>query len=137
MEYLTENNMKVVVVVEKQAGEKNCSCFIEKPIDNCMLAGYGETVDKAVEDLLEARREMIEEGRNIPELEMSFTYDIWAFFDKYPLNISAIAKRIGVNPSLMRQYVSGNRKPSGKRIAEIQSAIHAMGRELAGVSLFS
>ena len=84
MEYLTENNMKVVVVVEKQAGEKNCSCFIEKPIDNCLLAGYGETVDKAVEDLLETRREMIEEGRNIPELEMRFTYDIWAFFDKYP-----------------------------------------------------
>lgn len=127
--------MNVVVTVEKQAGEKNCSCVIEKTIDKCLLAGYGENVEQAVEDLLATRKELIEEGKDIPELEMSFKYDIWAFFDKYPLNISAIAKRIGINPSLMRQYVSGNRTPSKKRTEEIQNAIQSLGKELSSVSL--
>lgn len=128
--------MKVAVTVEKQAGEKNCSCFVDKKIDNCLLAGYGPTVDDAVADMLTARKELIEAGYDIPELEMSFSYDIWAFFDKYPLNVSAIAKRIGINPSLMRQYVSGSRKPSAKRTGEIQAAIRSLGRELASASLF-
>ncbi len=129
--------MKVTVIVEKQPGEKNCSCLIEKCIDDCLLVGYGPTVDAAVEDLLRTRQEYIDMGHNIPELEMSFKYDIWAFFDRFPISITSLARHIGVNPSLMRQYVSGNRKPSRKRLDEIESAIHAFADELSTVSLVS
>lgn len=127
--------MKVTVFVEKQPGAKNCSCFIDESIDNCVLVGYGATTDAAVEDLLLTRQEYISMGHAIPELEMVFKYDIWAFFDKFPISITALAKRIGVNPSLMRQYVSGNRKPSQKRLGEIETAVHDFARELSTVSL--
>lgn len=129
--------MKVTVVVEKQPGVKNCSCFVEENIDKCMLAGYGKTVDEAVTDLLAARQELVKLGRNIPELEISFKYDLWAFFDKYPVNVSALAQRIGINPSLMRQYVAGVRRPSKKRVGEIETAMRDFGKELMGVSLTS
>ncbi len=127
--------MRVTVYVEKQPNEKNCSCFINETINNCSLAGYGSTVDAAIEDLLVTRKEYNEMGRDIPELEMTFKYDIWAFFDKFPISITPLAKRIGINPSLMRQYVSGNRKPSATRLEAIESAIHEFGKELSAVSL--
>lgn len=127
--------MKVTVFVEKQPGEKNCSCFIDEDFDKCTLTGFGANVDAAVKDLVNTREELVGMGYDIPEFEMTFKYDIWAFFDKFPISITPLAKRIGVNPSLMRQYVSGNRKPSQKRLEEIEAAIHEFGRELSSVSL--
>lgn len=128
--------MKVIVNVEKVAGERNCSCFIDGTIDNCGLFGFGPTVDAAVKDLLVARQELTElEGKNIPELEMSFRYDIWAFFDKFPMNASLVAKRIGINPSLMRQYIAGSKKPSKKRVEQIQEGVRMLGQELSTISL--
>lgn len=127
--------MKVTVYVEKQPGQKNCSCYIKEVFDGCALAGYGATVEEALEDLKVAREELVDMGHDIPELEISCSYDIWAFFDKYPLNITAMAKRIGINPSLLRQYVSGIRKPSRTRVAEIETAVRDFGRELSSTSL--
>lgn len=127
--------MKVTVHVEKIPGERNCTCFIDGTFDNCGLAGYGSTVDDAVKDLLVVRKEFIEMGHDIPELEMDFKYDLWAFFDKYPMNITMVAKQIGINPSLMRQYVSGVRKPSQKRIEQIQHGVNEIGRSLSTVAL--
>lgn len=127
--------MKVTVHCEKIPGERNCSCFIDETFDKCGLNGYGATVDAAIEDLKQVRKEYVDEGHDIPELEMTFKYDLWAFFDKFPMNITMVAKQIGVNPSLMRQYVSGNRKPSQKRIEEIQDGIREIGKSLSQVSL--
>ena len=92
--------MKVTVCVEKQAGKKNCSCFVEEDLGKVGLCGYGPTVDSAVEDLLVARLESIGEGYDIPELEMTFKYDLWAFFDKFPMNATLVAKQIGINASI-------------------------------------
>lgn len=127
--------MKVTVVVEKQPGENNCSCFVEETFDKCTLTGFGANVDAAVKDLVSTRADLVSMGYDIPELEMSFKYDIWAFFDRFPVSITPLAKRMGLNPSLMRQYVSGNRKPSQKRLEEIETAIHEFGKELSSVSL--
>lgn len=129
--------MKVTVIAEKQPGVRNCSCFLEKDVDEKHgLSGYGPTVDAAVKDLLDARQEYIDiDGVDMPELEMAFKYDIWAFFDKFPLNASLVAKQIGINPSLMRQYISGSKKPSEKRIEEIQKGIRDLGKTLSDISL--
>ena len=127
--------MKVTVCVEKQAGKKNCSCFIEENLGKVGLCGYGPTVDSAIEDLLIARKENIEDGYDIPELEMTFKYDLWAFFDKFPMNETLVAKQIGINVSLMRQYIAGQKQPGKKRIEQIQEGIRNIGKQLSGVSL--
>lgn len=127
--------MKVTVCVEKQPGVRNCSCFVEEKVGRFGLIGYGPTVDEAVNDLRLSRQEAIEEGADIPELEMSFKYDLWAFFDKFPMNASLVARQIGINPSLMRQYIAGQKKPSHKRMEEIQDGIRQIGQQLASVSL--
>lgn len=127
--------MKVTVCVEKQPGVKNCSCFVEEKTGRFRLIGYGPTVNESVKDLLLSRQEAIECGVDVPELEMTFKYDLWAFFDKYPVNASLVAKQIGINPSLMRQYISGSKKPSQKRVEEIQEGIRQIGQQLAEISL--
>lgn len=127
--------MEVNVTVEKKPDARECSCFVEEDLDGCALAGYGKTVDEAVADMLAAREELIGLGYDIPELEMHFRYDLWAFFDKFPVNASAFARLVGLNASLMRQYVSGTRKPGKRRTMEIEQALHAMGNSLASVSL--
>lgn len=43
--------------------------------------------------------------------------DLGAFFSYYPyLNISAVAKRLGINAAFMRKYASGVCCPSEKRL---------------------
>lgn len=128
--------MKVHVVIEKVAGENNCSCYVEEMVHSqCGLAGFGRTPDAAIADLFEVRKEYIQEGYDIPELEPLFKYDLWAFFDKFPIAATSVASHIGINPSLMRQYISGVKMPSKKRIGQIQTAIREIGKEMANVTL--
>ena len=53
----------------------------------------------------------------------------------YGINVSAIARRIGLPQSLMAAYVSGIKKPSEERKKEIETALHQLGAELATVRL--
>ena len=55
-------------------------------------------------------------------------YDI--FIHHPELNVSAIARRMGISQSLFAQYISGTKKPSQKRMDEIFSTLHAIGKEL-------
>ncbi len=59
---------------------------------------------------------------------------IFALLQTTP-TLTLVAKQIGINASLMRQYISGNKKPSKKRIEEIQEGIRLIGRQLSGISL--
>lgn len=70
---------KVIVHVTKQPGKPNCSCYIDETFDGCGIAGYGATVDAALEDMETARKEFIAMGRKISELEYHLQYDVWAF----------------------------------------------------------
>ena len=57
------------------------------------------------------------------------------FKSLYGINVSAIARRIGLPQSLMAAYVSGIKKPSEERKKEIETAIHRLGEELMAVEL--
>ncbi|MBR5563415.1 MAG: DUF2442 domain-containing protein [Bacteroidales bacterium] len=52
-------------------------------------------------------------------------------FKKFPqLNVSEIAKSIGINKSLLSQYIYGIKTPSEKRMNEIKAALNNLGKEL-------
>jgi len=60
--------------------------------------------------------------------------EVARIFRKFPqLNVSEVARGMGMNKSLLSKYIYGAKKPSGRRVAEIKDALHAMGRELAAV----
>ena len=53
----------------------------------------------------------------------------------YGINVSAIARRMGLPQSLMAAYVSGIKKPSDERKKEIEDTLHQLGNELLQVQL--
>ena len=55
------------------------------------------------------------------------------FMDHPEMNVSALARRMGISQSLMAQYISGKKNPSEARMDLILNTIHAVGQELAAV----
>ena len=51
------------------------------------------------------------------------------------ININQLAKRAGINQSLLAKYVCGNKRPSSKRKKEIGDALRQLGRELNSINL--
>lgn len=99
------------------------------------LAGYGNTAKQAIEDMYVAQKEikelLEEEGKQMPELEFVFRFDIGSFFDYYSyLNMSGVAKKAGVNASLMRQYAMGKHEPSQKRKQQILDCLRQISQEM-------
>lgn len=67
----------------------------------------------------------------------SFNYDnpepagISRFFLTHPeINASAVARRLGIQQSLLASYISGTKRPSKEREAMIMAEIRAIGAEL-------
>lgn len=57
-------------------------------------------------------------------------------FNRFPmLNVAQMAKAMGVNRSLMQQYINGRKRPSPERAAEIEAYIHTLGTELTKTHL--
>ena len=59
---------------------------------------------------------------------------LYKLFMAHPeLNVSALARRMGISQSLMAQYISGNKTPSKERLKLIYETLHEVGRELIAV----
>jgi len=60
--------------------------------------------------------------------------ELYRLFKKHPeLNVSAVARRIGISQSVMGSYLCGRKKPSLLRENKIKNAVRQIGRELAEV----
>ncbi len=99
---------------------------------------YGETLEELKSNAKEALELYFEESQNtIPKsLKFEFVYDIREFFEvNNYINISKLAERSGINPSLLRQYARGIKYPGEKQIAKIQATIREIGKELTKSTL--
>ena len=75
----------------------------------------------------------------------SFTYedrepsvDIARVFKSFPeINVSSVARRMGIRQSVMASYLCGAKKPSESKKAEIEKILHQLGTELLTVKLTS
>jgi hypothetical protein len=129
---------KVIIQVEKCKEEKNFSCYMVDKFPDFHLAGFGNSAKQAMEDIFVAKEEikelLEEEGKQMPELVFEFRYDIGSFFDYFSyLNINGVAKKAGINASLMRQYAMGIHEPSKKRKQQILDCLHRISKELQAV----
>ena len=132
--------MKTTALIEKG---KDGTFGIFTPDINSTIIGDGNTVEEAKADFENSVKEVIlsytEEGEELPEelkdIQFVYKYDIASFFNYYPiLNISQLAKAIGINTSLMHQYKAGQ-YISEKQLKKIENEIHNIGNELATIQL--
>ncbi len=127
--------MKRLVIVERGKGKRNFSCFATENVGKYALAGYGASAREAMEDIKVAMQEYKEiaeeEGEEFPEVDLVFRLDIGSFFDYYPLDVTAVAKYIGINPSVLRQYVTSLREPKQRQIDKIREGLNKLAKDLA------
>ena len=126
--------MKRLIVVERGKGKGNFSCFATESVGNYVIAGYGSNSREELADAQVAINEYkdiaAERGEEIPDMEFDIKLDIGAFFDYFPLDVTATARYIGVNPSVLRQYVTGLREPRQVQIDKIREGIKKLATEL-------
>lgn len=130
--------MKVTVIIEK-AKDGYYSCYVEDDLPGFGLSGFGESAEAAKEDMLKSYQEMkeiqAEEGKEVPELEFTYKYDMQSFFDYFSfLNVSKVAELAGINPSLMRQYTSGVANAGQKQYDKIRVAVERISKELSAAT---
>ena len=104
-------------------------------VDDNFIATEAETYDNLKTNVLEAVNLAFEDTDftyNIKEIQ--FEYDLASFFDFYKvINAKALSERIGMNQSLLAQYISGIKKPSVPQTKRILYGVQQIGRELADV----
>lgn len=55
-------------------------------------------------------------------------------FHKFPqLNVSEVARTIGINKSLLSRYIYGIKKPSQQRVDQIMNTIREIGRQMSSI----
>ena len=55
-------------------------------------------------------------------------------FKKFPwLNVSEVARTLGINKSLLSRYIYGIKKPSEQRTKQIYDAVRDLGRQMASI----
>jgi len=63
-------------------------------------------------------------------------YDLPQFFQFYKeINAKALAKRVGMNQTLLSQYVNGKKSPSEKQVKKILTGIRELGKELTELEM--
>ena len=85
------------------------------------------------------------DGIHWRELDEDISFESFTYEDAKPspmqefflthkeLNLSEFAARINLNPSLLRNYVNGFKKPSKEREQYILSEIHKLGEQYCGL----
>lgn len=130
--------MKANIIIE-MASDGGFACYMKEEIPHISLTGYGDSAREAKEDLLQTYEDMkdilAEEGKEIPQLEFVYHYDMKSFFDYFDfLNVSKVAQLAGINPSLMRKYTSGVTMAREPQYRKLQKAVQSFASELQNVA---
>ena len=106
-------------------------------LDEDVIFAEGESFEELKSGLLEAINLSSENTNKIYSLEdLSFEYDLESFFSFYKvINAKALSERIGMNQSLLAQYIKGIKKPSTKQLKRIIKGVQDIGKELTEVEL--
>jgi transcriptional regulator with XRE-family HTH domain len=120
---------KIVFMVEKT--NTGFSAFAKD--DNINVGTTGTTITELKSNILEALNLLNErQGKRLIKIEdLVIELDLPQFFDYYKIiNAKALAQRIGMNQSLLAQYVGGQKKPSLKQVERIISGVKEAAKEI-------
>lgn len=97
----------------------------------------GRSIPELINNTYEATEFYFEEESvKLNHKDIKFEIDFQQFFKFYKvINANFLAEKIGMNASLLSQYVQGHKKPSSKQTEKILRGIHQIGQELSGINL--
>jgi hypothetical protein len=119
-----------VIVIKEDVGYSATAA-----IGNSFVATEADSFEVLKVSMLEALNFTFEElGMKYTLNDLAFEFDLESFFDFYKvINAKALSERIGMNQSLLAQYIKGIKKPSPAQTKRILKGVHQIGRELTEV----
>ncbi len=93
----------------------------------------GDTLEQLKSNILESTNFLLsDKSVFIEENNIQLNVDLHEFFEFYKLiNAKYLAKRIGMNPTLLSQYVNGKKNPSKRQKLKILDGIKSVGTEIS------
>jgi predicted RNase H-like HicB family nuclease len=133
--------MRLNVYVEW--AEKNASAYIAEIQGFIITAKTVKALQAEIEDALNFHAEgclnygIKADWLNDRNWQFVYHYSISALLNLYDgaLNQSSFARITGINASLMRQYLCGNRNPSRKQLIKIEKKLHTFASSLTDVNI--
>lgn len=131
--------MKAEVIIERGA-DGTYSAYIESNNVPFGLIGDGKTVQETIADFLNSADEMKEyyqeQGKEFPEIEWKFKYDVASFLQYYAFafTLAGLERITGVSQGQLSHYINGVRKPSPKTVQKIESRLHDFAKEIGQVN---
>lgn len=132
--------MKTLVIIERN--KAGYSAYTNDL--SIIIHGSGASVQEAKDEMMSCYEDLLdyyaESGEPVPDelkdLTFEYKYDISAMFNVFDfLNASKFAVRVGISPSLMRQYKSGDTYISQKQAKKIEAGLHRIGQEFISFTL--
>jgi hypothetical protein len=125
--------VKIPLTIERQEG---IELWGRINYNDNLITDFAETVQELevkMKALLWDFEELAPEN-----VEFIHQYDIYALFQKFDfLKISTIAEHAGMNPGLLRQYVSGVKSPSIEQAKKIEKTLHNLAAEMKNVIIIT
>jgi hypothetical protein len=121
--------MKIEMIVERT--KTGYSAYAEKyPVYT-----IGSNLEELKVNMLEALNLYFEESvKTVIDQDLKVKLDLQQFFTFYKvINAKALSERIGMNQSLLAQYIKGNKKPSAIQTKRILKGVQQIGTELASI----
>ena len=125
--------MKINMIVEKT--KTSYSAYAE----SYPVFTVGKTLEELKSNILEAMNLHFEkQGRIIIADNLRIHLDLPQFFTFYKvINAKALSERIGLNQSLLAQYIKGHKKPSPRQAERIFKGVQQLGKELAAIQFYT
>ncbi len=102
---------------------------------NDFIGTQGDTFEELKAMIVEAVNLSFEDRGLVYTIdEIELKYDLESFFEFYKIiNAKALSERIGMNQSLLAQYIKGIKKPSAVQTRRILKGVREVGKELAEI----
>jgi predicted RNase H-like HicB family nuclease len=120
---------KIVVTIEKS--DTGFSAYSKDHPVFSTGASMSELIDNCIEAF-----SLYFDDEKFSQARLSFEIDFKQFFQYYKvINSRALAEKIGMNPTLLSQYVRGHKRPSPRQSQRILYGINRIGQELSEMSV--
>jgi hypothetical protein len=126
---MSKRKYKVVVLKEDLGYSATCT------IGKAFIATEADSFEELKTNVLDALNFTYKnKGITITQSDLTYEFDLESFFDFYRvINAKALSERIGMNQSLLAQYIRGIKKPSPAQTKRILNGVQQIGKELTEV----